>query len=67
MIGRQIKVWVDLASGKEARVTGTVMDSETRKKQGKKKAGRYYDVAYEDRYNLQNEWIHAKEIKPLLV
>jgi hypothetical protein len=67
LIGRQIRTWVDLASGKEARVTGTIMDVQTRKKQGKKKAGRYYDISYEGRYNLQNEWIHSSELKPLLV
>ena len=67
LIGRQIRTWVDLASGKEAQVTGTIMDVQSRKKQGKKRAGRYYDVAYEDRHNLQNEWIHSSELKPLLV
>jgi hypothetical protein len=67
LIGRQIRTWVDLASGKEAQVTGTIMDVESRKKQGKKKPDRYYDVSYGDRYNLHNGWVHASEIKPLLV
>jgi hypothetical protein len=68
LIGRQIRAWVDLPSGKEAQVTGTIMDAESRKKQGKKKkAGRCYDVAYEGRYQLQNEWIHSSEVKGLLV
>ena len=67
LIGRQIRTWVDLPSGKEAQVTGTIMDVESRKKQGKKKAGRYCDVAYEGRYNLANEWIHSSEVKDLLV
>jgi hypothetical protein len=58
---------MDLPSGKEAQVTCTIMDAESRKKQGKKKAGRYYDAAYDDQHNLENGWIHSTDIKGLLV
>ena len=58
---------MDLPSGKEAQVAGTIVDVQSRKKQGKKKAGRYYDVSYEGRYKVPNEWIHVSEIKPILI
>ena len=65
LVGRQIKTWFDLPSGGEAQVTGTIMDVKT-KKAGKKK-GRYYDVAYEERHGLPNQWIYVSEVKQKLV
>ena len=67
LVGRQVRTWMDLPSGKEAQVAGTIVDVQSRKKQGKKKAGRYYDVSYEGRYKVPNEWIHVSEIKPILI
>ena len=66
--GVWIKAWFDLPSGSggEAQVTGTIMDVKTKKKSGKK-PGKYFDVAYEQRYGLPNEWIHVSDVKLLLV
>ena len=41
------------------------MDVKT-KKSGKK-PGKYYDVAYEQRYGLPNDLIHKSEIRAMLV
>ena len=65
LVGRQVKTWYDVPSGQEAQVRGTIMDVKT-KKSGKK-PGKYYDVAYEQRYGLPNDLIHKSEIRAMLV
>ena len=61
---RTVQTWMDLPSGGEAQVRGTIVGA-SQKKTGKKK-GRYYEVTYDAKHNLDNEKVHVSEIRAML-